>query len=105
MRGPRQYLKYPEEFGAADPPQPKRVPPSQAYKVRAALLQHELARQAIEQMTRLGLDHSTVASSLGVSDEQLRRLLRGESAMTVERMHQLAQAVALRFAIGIERSE
>lgn len=105
MRGPRKYLRYPEDFGIADPVELKRQPPSQQHKADAAEAQHELARQVHEQMARLGVDYATLAAQVGVSKEQLKRLLRGESAMSVERMQRLARAVALRITTRIERTE
>ena len=105
MRGPRKYLRYPEEFGVTDPAEPARLPPSQQFKAVAAQAQHELARQVHEQMARLGLDYATLAPQVDLSEEQLKRLLRGESGMSVERMHQLAKAAALRLTIQIKRSE
>ncbi|MFC6285528.1 helix-turn-helix domain-containing protein [Nocardioides sp. GCM10027113] len=102
IRGPRKYLRYPEQFGVVDPPQPARLPPSQQYKVKAALLQHEVARHVSEQMPRLEMSPADLAARVGVGIEQLRRLLRGESAMSAERMHQLAQAVGLTITITVE---
>lgn len=105
VRGPRKYLRSPEDFGVTDPAEPARLPRSQEHLVRAALQQHALAREAVEQIRRLDLDYETLASQLGISTEQLRRLLRGESAMSVERMHQLAKAVALKMTVTVERTE
>ncbi|GAA4704221.1 helix-turn-helix transcriptional regulator [Nocardioides conyzicola] len=105
VRGPRLFLRYPDEFGVADPAEPAPLPPSQRYKAQAALVQHELARQVTEQMPRLGLTYPELAEHVGVSVEQLRRLLRGESAMSVERMQRLASAAGLRMTVRVERSE
>lgn len=105
VRGPRKYLRYPEQFGVVPQPQPARLSPAQRYKAEAALAQHELAREVAEQMPRLELTYADLAKQIGVSVEQLRRMLRGESAMSVERMHQLAQAVGITIATRVERSE
>lgn len=105
MRGPRQYLAYPDEFGVTDPPEPAPLTPSDEHKFQAALVQHELARQVIEQMNRIGITYPVLAAQVGVSVEQLRRMLRGESGMSVERMHKLAKAAALRLTVTIERTE
>lgn len=100
--GPRQYLRYPEQFGVVPEPQPASGPPSDGYKVEAALVQHELAREVTEQMPRLETTYKELAKEIGVGVEQLRRMLRGESPMSAERMHQLAQAVGITITTTIK---
>lgn len=105
VRGPRRHLRFPDEFGVSDPASPAPLGSSQGYESEAALVQHELARQVIEQMARLGLSYAELATEIGVSVEQLRRMLRGESAMSVERMHHLARKTGLSVTVSIERTE
>ena len=106
IRGPRKHLAYPDEFGITAPAEPTdELAPSERYKADAALVQHDLARQIIEQMARHGITYPVLAKQIGVSVEQLRRMLRGESGMSFERMHQLAKAVGLSITVTIERTE
>lgn len=103
IRGPRLYLLKPEQFGVTTSPKPAAHEPSQEPIVRAALQQHSLARHAVERINRdPELTYDNVANRLDITTEQLRRLLRGESAMTFTRMHQLAKAVGLRITLGFE---
>ena len=105
VKGPRRYLRYPDQYGVVDPATPARLPATQTHLAEAALLQHEIARQVNEQIARLDLTEAEVADTLGVSKEQVQRYLRGESAMSIERMYQLARTAALNITFTVERTE
>lgn len=102
---PSEFLRYPEQFGVADPPEWLPVPAAEQAALAAVQVQHEVARQVRNQMRRLDLQAEQIAAQLGMSKEQYLRLLRGESAMTAVRMHQIARAVAIRLTMLVEPQE
>ncbi|QSR29126.1 hypothetical protein CFI00_01145 [Nocardioides sp. S5] len=97
VRGPRRHLRYPEQFGFVNEPQFKQGTPP--HVAQAVIDQHRLAQRVHSQMTRDELGWDDIADSLGVSEEQARRILRGESEMALDRMHQLAAAVGYRLLV------
>ena len=105
IRGPRQYLRFPEEFGVTDPPDPAPLKATETYKADAALIQHEVARMVTEQMARLNITYDDLAAQVGTSVEQLRRVLRGESPMSIERLHHLAAITGLTVKTTVTRDE
>lgn len=105
VKGPRRFLRYPDQYGIADPADPAPLAATERHLSVAAQLQHEVARQVGEQIARLDTTEAEVAQTLGISTEQVQRYLRGESAMSIERMYQLARAVALDITFTIKRTE
>lgn len=106
VRGPRRFFAHPEEFGRIEDPQSARsIRSGEQFQFQAALMQHEVVRHAIEQMPRLGLTDVDLAAAIGVSKEQFHRYLRGESAMTIERLQRLAQHAGLKLRYRVERTE
>lgn len=103
VRGPRKHLRYPEQFGMLDDPQFK---PGTNVHVRAAVLtQHRLAQRVFDVMTREEMSFKEIADEIGVSVEQVQRLLRGESAATLERMHQLAAVIGYDLGVSFRASK
>lgn len=97
VRGPRRYLRHPEQFGYVK--DPELAPETPPHVARATLDQHRLVRRVLYQMTADELGWDKIAAALNVSEEQARRILRGESAMGLERMHQLAALVGYRLVV------
>lgn len=97
VRGPRRHLRFPEQFGRVQDPQLMAgVPPHVA---AAVLDQHQLAKRVYAEMTQHEIGWDDLAAAIGLSEEQARRLLRGESEMGLDRMHQLATAVDYRLRV------
>lgn len=100
-----QPLTYPEQFGVVGPASTRSAASlpalqgrSRAFPARTGLRGHRADASTGDHLRDL-------ADQIGVSVDQLRRMLRGESAMSVDRMHQLAHATALRVPIAIEYTE
>ena len=102
-RGPRQYLAHPEQYGHVAEPDPARLPVGERHKAEAAVAQSEVARHVDEQMTRLELSYADIAKALGLkTDEQVKRLLRGESGLSLERIFQLGRITGLAVTVTVE---
>lgn len=58
-----------------------------------------------QQLGRLDLDRSAIASQVGISREHFNRLLRGEVAIRLPLMHRIAKAVALDIELTFKATE
>lgn len=105
VRGPCKYLRHHQQFGFTDPPVWKPVPADKRFELEAARVQHEWARQVRIQLRRLDLELEAIAEQVGITAEQLRRLLRGESALTLPRMLQISAAVGLDATVVFKAAE
>lgn len=97
---PRVALSNPRQFGRVKLP-PTLASASPAHK-RAAVLQSELARRTREEASRRDTSVEALAHDLGISAETLRRQLRGEQPMTLERMWAIAIHLGIRFNTTVE---
>lgn len=90
----------PRQSGRAKLP-PTLASASPAHK-RAAILQSELTRRTREEVSRRDTSVEALAHDLGVSPETLRRQLRGEQPMTVERMWAIALHLGIRLTTEVD---
>lgn len=99
-REPRVALSNPRQFGRVKlPPTLASAAPAHA---QAAIVQSELARRAREEVSRRDTSVEDLAHDLGISAETLRRQLRGEQPMTLERMWAIALHLGIRLTTSVE---
>lgn len=95
MPKPREFLRYQNQFGRADPAEWTVVAHEQEPLRRAAVLQHDLVREARHQQDRLDQATNLTAELINMNPDQLRRIYRGEAGLTVENLYKIARAVGL----------
>lgn len=71
--------------------------------MRAALLQHDLVREARHQQERMDQGTNATASLINMNADQLRRIYRGEAGLTVENLYKIARAVGLDVKVTFDK--
>lgn len=97
VQGPRRLLVNPRVFGVAVDPDWRTVGRAAQADLRAARLQHEVAREVRAQISEQGLDLAPITEALGISQPQLLRKLRGEVAMSLIDIFTLAKETGVKF--------
>jgi transcriptional regulator with XRE-family HTH domain len=83
---------------------PQLIAGTLPHTTAAVLDQHRLIQEVRSKMAREELGWDFLGAQLGVSEEQARRLMRGESELSLARMYQLAAIVDLSLVVDVRRA-